>query len=82
MADRRSHPTWQHRHSAVLLWYAANPGGKQHECAAATGYSRSQVSRIVNSEGFRRRYAAVRDQVLRELYAERVCGVRGLPSSW
>lgn len=53
---KHRHPTWQHRHEAVLRWMLQNPSGRQAECARATGYSRSQISRIVNAPDFQHHY--------------------------
>ena len=62
---RNQHPNWQPRHITVLLWILMNPGGKQYECAKATGYSRWQVSRIVNSPDFKAKFAEAMDRRMR-----------------
>jgi hypothetical protein len=49
---KRPYPTWQRRHYAVLAWLLEHPGAKLKDCARATGYSASQVSRIVCSPDF------------------------------
>ena len=41
------------RHYQVLKWLLDNPSMNLTECAAANGYSRSWLSRIVNSPAFR-----------------------------
>ncbi|MDA5092472.1 hypothetical protein O2N63_00010 [Aliiroseovarius sp. KMU-50] len=64
---KRPYPAWQHRHEAVLLWMLQNPAGKRYECARATGYSRWQISRIVNSPEFKRRYQEVLDWRLEQV---------------
>ena len=73
---KRPYPAWQRRHTAVLLWLLEHPGGKLYTCAAATGYSASQVSRIINSPEFRRRYTAAREAAFREAYFRRMFGPR------
>ena len=55
---RRPYPRWQRRHEAVLLWCLQNPGGKLKGCAREVSYSRTHVSRIINSPDFRKRYNA------------------------
>lgn len=64
---KHPYPNWRPRHEEVLLWMLSNPGGKQHACAKATGYTPSQVSRIVNSPGYRKRYEATYEIVRREV---------------
>ena len=63
------YPAWQRRHEAVLLWMVQHPGGKLYNCAEATGYSRWQVSRIVNSPDFQQRYKVVLDLQLKQTVA-------------
>jgi hypothetical protein len=50
----------------------ANISGKQYECAKATGYSRWQISRIVNSRDFGLRFEAClaqrRAMVIRRMF--------------
>ena len=53
---QRPYPRWQRRHEAVLVWLLENPTRKLKACAQATGYSRTHISRIVNSPDFRTRY--------------------------
>ena len=53
---KRPYPRWQRRHEAILLWLLENPPKKLKDCAAATGYSRTHISRIINSPDFRTRY--------------------------
>ena len=69
--SRRPYPACQRRHEAVLLWLLQNPGGKQYECAKATGYSRGHVGRITASPEFKRRFQEALDKRL-ELYALRM----------
>ena len=55
---KRPYPRWQRRHEAVLTWLLQNPAKKLKDCARELGYSPSQISRIVNSPDFQRRYSA------------------------
>ena len=63
---KRPYPRFQHRHNAVLLAVCRDPARKQKEIAKATGYSPSQVSRILCSPDFH----AVYDHLLREVVLE------------
>ncbi len=54
----RPYPAWQRRHEAVLLYLLQRPAAKLDEVADATGYSRWQISRIINGPEFLRRYRA------------------------
>jgi hypothetical protein len=60
-----THPRWQRRHEGVLLWLLQHPAGTLRECAAATGYSKGQISRIVNSPVFVERYRSALGDALR-----------------
>ncbi len=76
---KRPYPRWQRRHEAVLLWLLQRPWAKLHECARATGYSPSQVSRIVTSPDFQRHYRAARKFIEEEIsrsYIRRLGGDR------
>ena len=53
---KRPYPSHQHRHDAILLSILENPLQTQKEIAKATGYSPSQVSRILSSADFKERY--------------------------
>jgi hypothetical protein len=53
---KRPYPRYQRRHDAILLRILENPSLKQKEIAAATGYSPSQVSRIMCSPDFQMQY--------------------------
>jgi hypothetical protein len=59
---KRPYPRFQHRHNAVLLAVCRDPSRKQKEIAKVTGYSPSQVSRILCSPEFQQ----VFDLVMRE----------------
>ena len=50
------HPTWQRRHEAVLQWFLRYPWGTRAECASATGYSPTHVSRITSTAKFAERF--------------------------
>jgi DNA-binding MarR family transcriptional regulator len=59
---KRPYPRYQHRHHAILLSLCRDPSKKQKEIAKETGYSPSQVSRILCSPDFREVY----DLLIRE----------------
>jgi hypothetical protein len=52
------YPTWQRRHEAVLQWFLRYPWGTCAECAAATGYSPTHISRITCIAEFRERFSS------------------------
>ena len=64
---KRPYPRWQRRHEGVLLWLLERPWATLKECARATGYSPSQLSRIVNSPDYQRRYRAARKIIEEEI---------------
>ena len=49
---KRPYPNWQRRYDAILLYLAGHPAAKQKDIAKATGYSASQISRILCSVDF------------------------------
>ena len=53
---KRRYPRYQHRHNAILLAALGNPSQTQKEIAKATGYSESQVSRVLCSPDFQDMY--------------------------
>lgn len=53
---KRPYPRHQRRHDAILLSLLQNPLQTQKELAAATGYSASQISRILCSPDFQAQY--------------------------
>ena len=53
---KRPYPRHRRRHDAILLRILENPMQTQKEIAAATGYSASQVSRIMCSPDFHVQY--------------------------
>jgi hypothetical protein len=54
----KEYPSWQRRHEAVLQWFLRHPAGTRVECAAATGYTPTHISRITGSAEFRRRFSS------------------------
>lgn len=63
---RSPYPSWRRRHEGVLKWLFEHPWAKLKDCAEATGYTPSQVSRITCSPEFQRRYRALMDASARE----------------
>ena len=53
---KRPYPKWHRRHDAILLYLMSHPVATNKEIAEATGYSPSQVSRIMCSPDFEARY--------------------------
>ena len=52
----KEYPSWQRRHEAVLQWFLRYPSGTRVECAAATGYSPTHISRITSTAEFGQRF--------------------------
>ena len=50
------HPSWRRRHEAVLQWFLRYPSGTRVECANATGYSPTHISRITSTAEFAERF--------------------------
>jgi len=69
---KRPYPRWQRRHEGVLLWLLEHPWAKLQDCARATGYSPSQISRIVCSPEFRTRYTAALKTAQQSVFLERM----------
>jgi winged helix-turn-helix DNA-binding protein len=63
---KRPYPRYQRRHHAILLSICRDPSKKQKEIAKETGYSPSQVSRILCSPDFHEVY----DLLIREAARE------------
>ena len=63
---KRPYPRHQRRHTAILIAALENPAQTQKQIAKATGYSESQVSRIMCSPDF----LAMHDILLREAAAD------------
>ena len=59
---KRPYPSYRRRHHAILLSICRDPAKKQKEIAKETGYSESQVSRILCSPEFLATY----DMLIRE----------------
>jgi hypothetical protein len=53
---KRPYPRYRLRHHAILLSICRDPAKKQKEIAKETGYSPSQVSRILCSPDFQETY--------------------------
>jgi hypothetical protein len=66
------YPSWQRRHEAVLQWFLHHPSGTAAECAAATGYSRTHISRITCTEEFRRRFRSTSEAVTLQIALARL----------
>jgi hypothetical protein len=62
----KPYPRFNRRHQGVMLWLLDHPAATLTQCAAELGYSRTWVSRIVNSPEFRQRYSAAMGEVARE----------------
>jgi hypothetical protein len=60
---KRSYPRYRHRHNAILLAACRDPSQTQKEIAKATGYSPSQVSRILCSPDFQQVYGSLIKEV-------------------
>ena len=56
MMPKRPYPSWQRRHTAIMLYLLEHLGAKNKDIATATGYSASQVSRIMCSPAFEEAY--------------------------
>jgi len=75
LMPRRPYPRWQRRHEAILRLMVEKPHLMRSQIARATGYSRWQVSRIMNAPDFRARYRELRAVIDRQLanrYLERL----------
>ena len=67
---KRAYPRYRHRHNAVLLAACRNPSQTQKEIAKATGYSPSQVSRILCLPDFQQVYGSLIKEVAVESRSE------------
>lgn len=72
---KRPYPRWQTGHGTVLKWVLENPRGTNHECAIATGYSPSHISRIKNSPEFKQRYRQLLDFEFTEIVKRRMAAM-------
>ncbi len=75
---KRPYPRWQRRHESVFRLLLRDPRTTLKECARATGYSPSQISRIVNSPDYQRRYDAARKIIQEELFRSHIRRLRGV----
>jgi hypothetical protein len=66
------YPSWQRRHEAVLQWFLRYPTGTREECARATGYSPTHISRITCTEEFRRRFSSTSEAVTLQIALARL----------
>ena len=61
---------WRRRHETVLQWFLKYPVSRCSDCARATGYSATHISRITCTKEFGARIekasAAANDQIARE----------------
>jgi hypothetical protein len=61
---------WRRRHETVLQWFLKYPSGLRSDCARATGYSTTHISRITRTEEFNTRiekaFDAANDQIARD----------------
>ena len=64
---KRPYPRWQRRHESVFRLLLRDPRTTLKECARVTGYSPSQISRIVNSPDYQRHYRAARKIINEEI---------------
>ena len=65
--SRHPYPRWQRRHEAILRLVMEKPHLMRSQIASTTGYSRWQISRIINAPGFRERYKQLRAVIDRQL---------------
>lgn len=66
------YPKLRPRHMGIMQWILENPCGTLTECSKQTGYSRSWVSRIVNSPAFKedlniRLNSILKEQIIKSL---------------
>ena len=59
------YPKLNHRHIHVMKWLFDHPAASLTECAKNIGYSRSWLSRIVNSPEFRAEFSKQLDTELK-----------------
>jgi hypothetical protein len=60
---KRPYPRYQRRHHAILLSICRDPSKKQKDIAKETGYSESQVSRILCSPEFHEAWNDYKDRL-------------------
>ena len=73
---------WRRRHETVLQWFLKYPSSLRSDCARATGYSATHISRITCTEEFNARIEKAseaanlqiaRDQFLTQILNGRRC---------
>jgi hypothetical protein len=67
---KRPYPRYQRRHHAILLSVCRDPSKKQKEIAKETGYSESQVSRILCSPDSQQAYDLLIREAAREAHSK------------
>jgi hypothetical protein len=67
---KRPYPHYQRRHHAILLSVCRDPAKKQKDIAKETGYSPSQVSRILCSPDFQEVYEMLISEAANEARAK------------
>ena len=73
--QRRTHLQWQRRHDAVLRYVLEHPTAKNQQIGNATGYSRTHISRIVNSAAFNTRYQLALNILTKEIARTRAAAI-------
>jgi hypothetical protein len=81
MSDKApGRPGWRRRHETVLQWFLKYPSGLRSDCARATGYSATHISRITCTEEFSARFTkafeAASLQVARDQYLNQILNGR------
>jgi DNA-binding MarR family transcriptional regulator len=67
----RNYPKFNRRHAGVMKWLFDHPAATLTECAKNIGYSRSWLSRIVNSPEFRAEFSKQLDTELKKALRRR-----------
>src|SRR6516165_10581205 len=71
---------WRRRHETVLQWFLKYPFSLRSDCARATGYSATHISRITCTEEFNARIAkafdAANDQIARDQISDQILNGR------
>ena len=81
MSDKMSRRLgWRRRHETVLQWFLKYPCGLCADCARATGYSATHISRITRTEEFGARFASAFEaaslQIARDQYLDQILNYR------
>jgi len=77
--QRRKYPRFNRRHAGVFKWLVEHPTATLNDGAVALGYSRSWLSRIVNSPEFRAKLDEFQDEVWHILIRQRIESYRCRP---